>query len=248
MKNLFFSLLTILLCLSACKKKNPEPTLASFSGMSQIYQGKEIPLFEFSAQPNSKLTAFHATITNGTTTAMKKNSYQLTYKGSNLFGAVIDSYINVTYTWNAKNQIISASSSKGLLTYTYDDQNRLSTITTPNYTCTYSYLSNGQVNDAFITYSSGYTRVGVESVAGEPNPLKGIPLAYLEGDVPIWGLFSLSNNIIVGLRYLYLDIQHGGLLPMEERFYYTFDQYDRPTTLKRYDWDNKEVGSYRYHY
>ncbi|MES2653904.1 MAG: hypothetical protein V4663_19350 [Bacteroidota bacterium] len=248
MKNLFFAFLTILLSLNACKKKNPEPTLTSFSGMSQTYQGKEIPLFEFSAQPSSKLTAFHATIANGTTTTIKKNNYQLTYKGSNLFGAVIDSYINVTYTWNTKNQIVSASSSKGTLTYTYDDQDRLSIITAPNYTCTYSYHPNGQVNDALIAYSTGYTRVGVESVGGKPNPLKGIPLVYLEGDVPIWALFSLSENIIIGLEYFYLSTQLGPIFTLKERFYYTFDEYDRPATLKRYDWDNKEIGNYRYHY
>lgn len=248
MKNLIFACFFVVTVLSACKKKDPEPVLAPFSGMSQFYQGREIPLFEFSAQPNSKLTAFHATIANGTTTAIKKNNYQLTYKGSDLFGAVIDSYINVTYTWNTKNQIISASSSKGILTYTYDDKDRLSIITAPNYTCTYNYHPDGHVNDALIVYSTGYTRVTVETVSGKSNPLKGIPLAYLEGDVPIWSLFSLSDNVIIGMEYFYFSLQLGPIFTLKERFYYTFDKYDRPATLKRFDWDNKEVGSYKYHY
>ena len=245
MKYMFFALFTIILSLNACKKKNSEPTLASFSGMSQIYQGKEIPLFEFL---NSSLTSYHAIIANGTTTAIKKNNYQLTYKGSDLFSAVIDSYINVAYTRNAKNQIISASSSRGTLSYTYDDKDRISIITAPNYTCTYTYNSNGQINDALIAYSTGYTRVVVESVGGKPNPLKGIPLIYLEGDVPVWSLFSLSENIIVGLEYSYLSIQLGPIITLKERFNYTFDEYNRPVNLKKYDSDNKEIGNYSYHY
>lgn len=243
MKKLFFAYFFVFILLNACKKKDPDPALNSFSGITQTYQGKEIPLFEFS---NSKLSAFNALLWDGTQMVIKRSNYQLTYKGLNLHSAIIDSQIQPVFTFNAKNQIVSASSSKGHFTYTYDGQDRLSSIITPGYTYVYTYSQNGDLFQAIASYSTGQTIATIESGIGL-NPLKGLPLAYLEGDVPIWTMFSLNNHIIGAINYTYIDNRLGGF-SLKYSFTYNSDQYNRPTIVKHYDPVGDLISTYTFRY
>lgn len=244
MKRLFFVYFLMVMVISACKKKDPEPTLESFSGISQTYQGKEIPLFEFSDPFIPQKVIYNAIIPYQTGTVLLKLNYQLTYTANQILSKTqittssLGTPISIDYTINAKNLIThtNAYGNRPNATYTYDQLNRLiSNSTSGGVSFEYEYDTQGSLNKITLKDQLGIKKVEISVTCDDKiNPLKSLPLAYLEEDIPMWTWFSLSKHNITSLTYNNYD-SSGNITETTKYVYtYDYDQDGKPLTMKRY--------------
>ncbi|KQC00261.1 RHS repeat domain-containing protein [Pedobacter sp. Hv1] len=243
MKNLIFACFLVVMVLGACKKKDPEPVLETFRGITETYQGKKIPLFEFSDPLTPQKVLYNAIISYQTGTVMIKMNYQLSYTANQILSnaqitnSPLGTPISIDYTINAKNQIThtNAYGNRPNITYAYDQYNRLISSTADGFSSEYEYDIQGRLNKITLKNQLGKKWLEVLVTCDDKiNPLKKLPLAYLEDDMPMWTWFSLSKHNITSLTYN--DYNPSGSVTGTEKYVYTYsyDQDGKPLTMKRY--------------
>ncbi|RZK38688.1 MAG: hypothetical protein EOO90_21415 [Pedobacter sp.] len=245
----FSTIILLYLCVffTACKKDRVE-NIGVFKGISKTSQGKVSSIFEFSSDNHPKEILYNATLPYLTGITTLKIKYQLNYVGKNLSSATIESGgipVAVDFTVNVNGQITSAKfkGQRNDVMYNYDSGGRLVSSNGGATKFEYEYNAGGKLETIVLRNTQGIIRTKVTVTTDDhTNPLAGIPLVYLEEDIPMWTWFSLSKNNITSLIYTHYDTSGNTVETQKYIFSYTYDKEQRPQSLKRYTLIEYEKG------